>query len=206
MTEIERNKQQLIGLCMKYVKRDGAYELLDWLENRTDFYTAPASTRFHLHEEGGLLRHSLNVYESAERIREAFEVQVPDESLVLVTLFHDLCKANFYRQVVKNVRETDPVTGLVRWTQKPCWEVADQFPVGHGEKSAILLSQFVKLTLDEIAAIRWHMGAWDSAVRGGDRGINAAFEKYPLAALLHLADAAATYFMETERESENSNG
>ena len=135
--------------------------MLAWIET-TDFYYAPASTRFHGNHEGGLLEHSLNVYDALKDLVKQFpEIAVSEETIAISALFHDLCKANYYAVGTKNVK--DEATG--QWHKEPFYKAEDQFPVGHGEKSVIILLRHMKLTDEEIYAIRWHMSGFDSAVK-----------------------------------------
>lgn len=166
--------------------------MLAWIET-TDFYYAPASTRFHGNHEGGLLEHSLNVYDALKDLVKQFpEIVVSEETIAISALFHDLCKANYYAVGTKNVK--NEATG--QWHKEPFYKAEDQFPVGHGEKSVIILLRHMKLTDEEIYAIRWHMSGFDSAVKGGDFGCSKAYDYCPFAVLLHLADMEATYLME----------
>ena len=155
---------------LRTTNRDGIEELIRYLQEETDFFTAPASTKYHGAFAGGLLMHSINV--CAELRLDPNSKVYPTETLIIVALLHDICKANCYRTEKRNVKENG------------------------GEKSLYLASKFIKLSDEEAAAIRWHMGAFDCAFRGGDRGLNAAYEKYPLAVLLHMADMRATYLVE----------
>lgn len=185
-------KKRFISICQTEIRRGGIDSLLQWLEN-SDFYVAPASTRFHGNYKGGLLEHSLNVYEALKKLVELHpEQQISDESIAIAALFHDLCKVNYYMVSSRNVK--DEKTGL--WHKEPFYKADDQYPVGHGEKSVIILMKHMSLTDDEIYAIRWHMGGFDSAVKGGDFGSSKAYEICPLAVLLHLADMTASYLME----------
>lgn len=185
-------KDEFTEIYTQHVQRDGADKLLKWLSG-TDFFTAPASTRFHLAYEGGLVEHSVNVYKT---LRERyFEEGDSEESFALCGLLHDVCKAQFYKTSTRNVKNEE--TG--RWEKKPCYTVEDAFPYGHGEKSVYLIERFLHLKPAEAVAIRWHMGGFDEAVRGGSFAISEAYERYPLAAKLHLADMEATYLRE-ERE------
>lgn len=125
-------------------------------------------------------------------VKQFQEIEVSEESIAIAALFHDLCKANYYAVGTKNVK--DELTG--QWHKEPFYKAEDQFPVGHGEKSVIILLQYMKLTDEEIYAIRWHMSGFDSAVKGGDFGCSKAYDMCPFAVLLHLADMEATYLME----------
>jgi hypothetical protein len=179
-------KQQFIELYRTHIARQGAEDLLAWME-RTDFFTAPASTRFHLNEAGGLVRHSLNV--------TGLLMQHQDEnpeSLALCGLLHDLCKANYYKASLRNVKNEQ--TG--QWEKQPYYQIEDAFPYGHGEKSVFLIERFMRLKTAEAVAIRWHMGGFDEAVRGGSFAIGHAYARYPLAVKLHIADLQASYLIE----------
>ena len=184
------NKEIFIETYNKNIHRPGAEKLLAWLEG-TDFFTAPASTRFHAAYEGGLLDHSLNVYNVL--ISKHFNPETDDlESYTIVSLLHDLCKANYYKLGTRNVK--NEATG--QWEKAPFYSVDDLFPYGHGEKSVFLIERFMKLKVEEAVAIRWHMGGFDDAARGGCFAISEAYDKYPLAVKLHIADLQATYLME----------
>lgn len=115
-----------------------------------------------------------------------------EPTVAVTALFHDLTKVNYYTVSSRNVK--DDVTGA--WHKEPFYKTEDRLPLGHGEKSVIILQSFIKLTRDEIVAIRWHMGSFDCAVKGGDYGMGNAFETYPLAVMTHLADMEATYLVE----------
>ena len=176
----------------KNITREGAEKLLSWLEG-TDFFTAPASTRFHGAYEGGLCEHSLNVW---KRLQDGCAVKgYSPESIAICGLLHDLCKANFYKVSTRNVKNEQ--TG--KWEKVPFYQVEDQFPYGHGEKSVWLIERFMRLTVEEAAAIRWHMGGFDDAVRGGSFAVSGAFESWPLCVELHIADLRASY-RDEERE------
>jgi hypothetical protein len=171
------------------VTRHNSEKLLEWL-GTTDFFTAPASTKFHCACECGLVQHSVNVYKV---LREKyFEEGDSEESFALCGLLHDVCKAQFYKVSTRNVKNDE--TG--QWEKKPFYAVEDAFPYGHGEKSVYLIERFVRLKPAEAVAIRWHMGGFDEAVKGGSFAISAAYDKYPLAVKLHLADLEATYLRE----------
>ena len=170
------------------ISRQGSKELLDWML-KTDFFTAPASSKFHSAYEGGLCDHSLNVYNV---MIDRYNDGKPDESFAIVALLHDLCKAQFYKLGSRNVK--NETTGA--WEKVPFYTIDDKFPFGHGEKSVFLIERFMRLKVEEAIAIRWHMGGFDDAARGGSFAINGAFERYPLAVKLHISDIEATYLME----------
>lgn len=184
------NKERFIQILTENVKREGLAELLAWLET-TDFYTAPASSRYHCACPEGLVMHSLNVYDVL--MEKHFDPKEDNpESAALCALFHDLCKAQFYKVSTRNVKNDQ--TGA--WEKVPYYAIEDAFPYGHGEKSVFLVERFIRLKPAEAAAIRWHMGGFDEAVKGGSFAISHAFERYPLAVKLHLADLEASYLRE----------
>lgn len=189
---IDELKQRFVEICAS-INRPGMDDLMAWLE-RSDFYTAPASSRFHGDYKGGLLEHSLNVYDKLTGYVSRYpELEISPETVAVVALFHDLTKVNYYSVSTKNVKDDE--TGI--WHKEPFYKTDDKLPLGHGEKSVIILQSFIKLTRDEIFAIRWHMGGFDNAVKGGDYGMGQAFELCPLAVMTHLADMEATYLVES---------
>ena len=182
-------REEFCEIWQREVTRPGADKLLDWLAT-TDFFKAPASTRFHGACEEGLVMHSLNVYHAL--MDRFFEEGDNPESMAVCGLLHDLCKANYYKTGTRNVK--NEATG--QWEKVPVFMVEDQFPYGHGEKSVYLIERFIRLKPAEAVAIRWHMGGFDDAARGGCRAISEAYDAYPLAVKLNLADLTATYLME----------
>lgn len=183
-------KERFITIYNAHITRDGSHELLKWLEG-TDFFTAPASTRYHCACPSGLVLHSLNVYDVL--MERHFEEGVDHpESFAICALLHDLCKAEFYKISTRNVKNEQ--TG--QWEKVPYYTVEDSFPYGHGEKSVFLIERFMRLKPAEATAIRWHMGGFDDSVRGGSMAISHAYDRYPLAVKLHLADLEATYLRE----------
>lgn len=187
-------KQQFIKIYTDNVKRDGASALLDYL-NRTDFFTAPASARFHMAEVGGLCQHSLNVYNRLlaavkADFGEDYQKVYSDETLAICGLLHDLCKVNYYVVEMRNVKEESG------WVKRPFFKVEEKFPYGHGEKSVFIATQYIKLTPEEAMAINWHMGGFDDRVRGGSYSLSEAMGKYKLLLYLHVADLQATYLDE----------
>lgn len=180
------NKERFIALC-KIIERDGVDELLKWLEE-SDFYYAPASKSYHGDYRGGLLEHSLNVYDEMRRLLAIYpEIKVTDESVIIASLFHDLCKANFYAVEQRN-RKNDK--GM--WEKYDVYTIKERFCFGgHGSKSVFLVNHFIKLTPEEAVAINCHMSCWD-----GNKDVGNAFEQFPFAWLLHVADESATYIKE----------
>ena len=187
---------------LRSTKREGVETVISNLE-KLGFFKAPASTVFHLSTEGGLVEHSLNVCEMAMMLRESMIARDPSlsdklplESVVVVGLLHDVCKAEIYKQGFRNKKNDQ--TGV--WEKVPTYEVDYSFcPLGHGEKSVIrLMSWGFKLTLDEILAIRWHMSAWDLAFQSNEQkgNINAAKNRCPLLTILQCADGLASGILE----------
>jgi hypothetical protein len=180
------SKERFIQLCSK-IERAGKYELFEWLE-ASDFFTAPASAKYHGSYEGGLLEHSLNVYDELVKLLTIYpDIQVSEESVVIVALFHDLCKVNTYQ---KETRYQKNSAGK--------WEPYDAYTRnellnygGHGSKSVFILQNFMKLLPEEAIAINCHMGSWED-----NPDVGAAFSHCPLAWLLHVADEGATFITE----------
>ena len=193
---MENFKEEFVKIYKENISRDGADKLLDYLE-KSDFFTAPASTRFHSCHEGGLCEHSVKVYRRflrrvKEEFGENFEEKVSKESVALIALLHDVCKVDCYKTEMRNVKEND------KWVQKPYYTVEDKLPYGHGEKSVYIINGFLRLTREEAIAINWHMGGCDARVMGGSYALKDACYSYPLALLFHLSDVEATYLDETQ--------
>lgn len=189
MSDINKNKERFLSLCEK-IDRNGKEDLILWLEH-SDFFTAPASARYHGSHEGGLLEHSLNVYDQAKRLLSLYsEISVSEESVIIAALFHDLCKVNFYATEKRNRKNESGV-----WESYDAYTIKEKFPYGgHGSKSVFLVQNFIRLTPEEAVAINCHMGSWDSS----NNNVGDAYAKYPFAWLIHVADEAATYIDECE--------
>lgn len=196
------------------IKREGINDLLGFIR-KSDFYTAPASTRFHLSEQGGLLKHSLHVYECLNAKVDAsiwkdVLKDVSRETILIVSLLHDLCKTYYYTTDFKNQKtyDADKVSaassrevkhdakGDYIWETVPCFTVDNKYPLGHGSKSVVFILQYMKLSMEEITAITYHMGAYCDSSQWTELG--QAYEKYPLALALHQADMEATHILEVE--------
>ncbi len=192
-------KEEFISIFNENIKREGADKLLDFLANKSDFFTAPASTRYHNAFEGGLLRHSLNVYKclvaylERGRVKDMYKLEASAETAAIVALLHDLCKVNIYHVSYRNSKNDK--TG--QWEKVPYYEIRDSLPYGHGEKSVYMISGFMRLTREEAMAIRWHMGFSGTEDKNT---IGRALEKYPLAFALSVADMEASYFLEGSEE------
>ncbi len=192
-------KNKFIEIYRNNIKRDGSEKLLEYLQSKNcDFFSAPASTRFHNAFEGGLCDHSINVYEclksylETDRAKNEFGLSFSDETIAIVALLHDVCKTNTYVVSARNVKNDK--TGL--WEKVPYYDYNDTLPYGHGEKSVYIISGFMRLTRDEAMAIRWHMGF---SMGEDTRLVGNALRDYPLAQALNIADAEATNFIEEKR-------
>ncbi len=185
---------EFIRIFQENITREGSAKLLEWLK-KSDFFRAPASTKFHSAHAGGLCEHSVKTYyrflQNLEmEYAEEAEEKVSPESAAIIALLHDVCKVNYYKEEMRNVK----VDG--EWVQKPYYTVDDALPYGHGEKSVYIISGFMRLTREEAMAINWHMGGFDQRVLGGSYALSDVFYKYPTALLFHLSDVQATYLDE----------
>ena len=192
-------KERFIEIYNEKITREGADKLLDFLLNGSDFFTAPASTRYHGAHEGGLVEHSLNVYDCladmADRLKERYGIEYPEESIAIAGLLHDICKVNFYKTSYRNVKDE---TG--RWQSVPYYTIEDTLPYGHGEKSAYIVSAYIRLTRDEAFAIRYHMGFSGTEDPGN---VGRALEMFPLAYATCCADMEAAFLLEGKLAGEN---
>ena len=196
MKDINDIKKEYIDIFNKHIKREGAKELLDYIQ-KTDFFTAPASTQFHSAYEGGLAEHSLNVYYrflNAVKYEygDNYQEKLSDESIAICALLHDICKTDLYKVDYRNKK----VDG--NWVQVPYYVVEDSLPYGHGEKSVYIINGFLRLTREEAMIINWHMGGFDARVKGGSYSISEAYYKFPNAVLFHTSDILATYLDESK--------
>lgn len=205
--KVQENKDEFCRL-LRSTKREGVEYVIEDLEN-LGFFEAPASTRFHLCNRGGLVEHSLNVCKAAlellpimHRMRPDLKDSLREDSVILCSLLHDVNKAEIYKPVVKKRKNAMGV-----WEDFDSYDVDfSNFPMGHGEKSVIvLLLSGLQLHDDEMLAIRWHMAAWDLAFQSAEAksNINAARDKYPLCGLIQCADTLAANILEhTDKEEE----
>ncbi|MBQ8213334.1 MAG: HD domain-containing protein [Clostridia bacterium] len=187
------NQERFMQIFQEKITREGSDKLLDFL-TKSDFFTAPASTRYHLACEGGLLQHSLNVYDclvdilSRPRMKELYGIEYSDESIAIAGLLHDICKVNFYKTSFRNVKDENG-----KWVSAPYYTIEDHLPYGHGEKSVYIVSGFMRLTRDEAFAIRYHMGFSGTEDPGN---VGRALEMFPLAYAVCCADMEAAFLME----------
>lgn len=189
MSTVQENKLTFLSIFDKYVQRDGADNLRDWLLC-SDFFTAPASTKYHGSFEGGLCKHSLNVWKQMINLLKAYpEIKANSETVAIISLLHDVCKIDLYKIDYRNVKNR-----LGIWEKMPYYTHDEKFAYGnHGGKSVFLISKHIKLTDEEAVAIQCHMGNED-----GKYTTSSAYQQFPLAWLLHVADEAATFIDEKE--------
>lgn len=216
MVNTEENKKRFLEL-LQSIDRPGMDGVIKYLAN-SDFFTAPASTKFHMSVEGGLVQHSLNVYDCLMAKKQApiwknVLDKYSNETLTLVSLLHDVCKANTYITTPKNIKsyeEADIMAanpkdiksdsqGQFVWKTVLGFAFEEQMPIGHGEKSVIILLNHIRLTTDEMLAIRWHMGfaepkeAWNS--------LGKCMDMSPLVIALHHADMEAQHLIESKENN-----
>ena len=188
-------REEFIAVYQENIQRRGADRLLEWLDSdASDFFTAPSSPRFHGAYEGGLVEHSLNVYECLKdylnrpRTKELYGMDYTPETIAVTALLHDICKVGFYAVDYRNAKNEQGV-----WEKVPYYTVRDTLPYGHGEKSVYMIQSFMRLTRDEAFAIRYHMGFSGNEDKNS---VGRALEMFPLALAVNVADMEATYYLE----------
>ncbi len=187
-------QEEFTDIYKRFIQREGAEQFLEYLTEKSDFFSAPASTRFHGAYAGGLAEHSVNVYKclrayvDRERCRELYHMDYSDETIALVSLLHDVCKIGCYQAGTRNVKDESG-----KWQTVPLFRFDDPLPYGHGEKSVYIVSGFMRLSREEAMAIRWHMGFSGNEDKNT---VGKALEMYPLAFALSVADMEASYFLE----------
>lgn len=199
--DIQKNRKTFLDVCRNYIQREGLLNLLEYLNCQTDFFSAPASAARHLDEPGGLCQHSLNVFETLMRINKStmepyvfsndnacFD-PISEESIAIVSLFHDIWKCNRFKSCEKRRKNH-----LGQWESYQGYEEVDDFPYGHGEKSILMLSHYLKLNRDEMLAIRWHRGAFEAGEAGSQmrKAYYEACRRFALVPLLQSADMIST--------------
>lgn len=214
-TQMEEMKQEFINL-LRSTNRPGIDELINWLDTKSDFFTAPASCFYHGAYPGGLVAHSLNVYKAAKQIQQMASslalpeknvMSIPEDSLIICALMHDLCKTNIYSETVKMYKDDNAPYGQ-QWKKYQSYEIKDNFPLGHGEKSVIMLQNFIRLSAIEICAIRWHMGMTDPGAYLSPYekpAMMKAINDIPLVYILMQADGFASFMMEKEVDQKIAN-
>lgn len=195
MRSVEEIKEEFIDIYKTNITREGSDKLLEYLtSSKSDFFTAPASTRYHSAYAGGLAQHSLNVYHcmkdymARERVAQVYGLTASEETIAVTALLHDICKVNFYKTDYRNSKNNQGV-----WEKVPYYTIDDKLPYGHGEKSVYIISGFMRLSRDESFAIRYHMGFSGNEDKNS---VGRAFELFPLAFVLSTADMEASYFLE----------
>lgn len=200
--KIENNKKEFINL-LKSTNREGIDKLIEWLSNKSDFFNAPSSTIYHGNYPGGLCQHSLNVYYAAKSFYNTYKElslpsknvdNIPEDSIIISALLHDLCKANFYTPVEKFTKDENGA-----WIKYYSYKIDEKCPLGHEPKSVFIAQTFIKLTGEELCAIMWHMamsdvGHWLSNYQ--KPSMQTSFEKIPLSVLIAQSDFFASYCME----------
>ncbi len=188
-------KEEFLEIYRNNITREGADKLLEYLlSDKSDFFTAPASTRFHGAYEGGLLEHSLNVYHclkdylSRERAKNVYGMNYSEETIAIAALLHDICKVNFYKVDYRNAKNDKG-----QWEKVPYYAIDDKLPYGHGEKSVYIITGFMRLSREEAFAIRYHMGF---SANDDPNQVGKSFEMFPLAFALSVADMEASYYLE----------
>lgn len=188
-------KEEFLEIYRNNITREGADKLLEYLlSDKSDFFTAPASTRFHGSYEGGLLEHSLNVYHclkdylSRERAKNVYGMNYSEETIAIAALLHDICKVNFYKVDYRNAKNDKG-----QWEKVPYYAIDDKLPYGHGEKSVYIITGFMRLSREEAFAIRYHMGF---SANDDPNQVGKSFEMFPLAFALSVADMEASYYLE----------
>ncbi|MBQ7761158.1 MAG: hydrolase [Clostridia bacterium] len=194
-------RDRFIKIFKEKIKREGADKLLEFIMSpSSDFFTAPASAKYHSAYEGGLCEHSLNVYDclcdylNRDVAREKYGLNYSEETIAIVSLLHDLCKMNVYKVSFRNAKNEQG-----QWEKVPYYEFDDSLPYGHGEKSVYMISPFIRLTREEAFAIRYHMGFSGADSTIATNSVSKAFEMFPLAFALSTADMEATYYIESDK-------
>lgn len=209
--QMEENKERYLSI-LKYTPILNSYcgtnELIHCLEE-SDFFIAPASINYHGNYDGGLCEHCLQVYDNIMKLSKVFECNYSEKELTLVSLLHDICKVGIYKKEFKTRKKKDEngnflynEKGKNIWEDYQTWIIDDKLPLGHGEKSVMILMRFYQLTDNEIMAIRWHMGGYDDITKSyiGNLTANNAFNSYPIITLLHIADLSSIFIQLKKEE------
>lgn len=190
--------QEKIINSLKLVKREGIDDLINYMSNKTDFFTAPASAKYHSNYETGLAEHSWSVRELFADKNKQFKLGLSEDTVTICAIGHDLCKCNFYKKAIKNVKQGKKIgyggKEVDNWVEKEIWEIDDQLPLSHGHKSVILLQRFIPLTEFEVIAIAWHMGLPEEYEMR--KAYNKAIEKHSAIVALQTADFESSRLLE----------
>lgn len=195
--KITENKKKFLGV-LRQCTRSGIEELISFLENETDFFLAPASSKYHNNCKGGLVDHSLQVYnEFGNKIlimssSEDYDNNhiLPTDSIILCGLLHDICKINTYHEGLKWIKNAET---FYKWKQQKCWEIKDTLPLPHGSKSVYYIQKYVDVTKLEALIITYHMAILDTFDRF--KYFNVC-SQYPLVMLFQHADHQAALLKE----------
>ena len=183
---IAENKEFIIQ-TLRATERNGIENLIAWLE-KTDFFTAPASTKYHLHCAGGLAQHSINVYTLLKSKVESDLIDLKPDTVAITALLHDVCKANFYSRETRNRK----INGT--WQEVEEWGVNEKYPIGHGDKSCYFVQTFIRISPEEYAMIRFHMGRESDSFNDP---FSKAAARYPGVAAIHTSDLEAAFIVES---------
>ena len=191
-TAVISYKERFMDIYTQSINRNGSFELLEWIKS-TDFFTSPASTKFHCAYKGGLVEHSVNVYYNLMKLNSVFNFCQNEESLAIVSLLHDLTKAQCYKVEFRNVKNEQGI-----WEKVPNYVFSEDFRYGgHGSKSVFLIMKCMQLTDEEASAINNHMSAFDRPCN--DWSLSNAFEQFPLGMFLHTADCISSWVTEVNK-------
>lgn len=190
--ELEEQKEMILDL-LRSTERDGIDKLADYLSDSTDFFTAPASTRFHNNFSGGLAQHCLNVYENFKSLLENKGIEMSEDSIIICALLHDLCKCNTYVVETRNRKNEQG-----QWEKYNIWATNKDvdIPLPHSSRSIAIIRKFIKLSIKEELTIFYHMGPYGGEDYEYRNMLKAANEKYPQTVLFYVADTIASYLDE----------
>ena len=190
--ELEEQKEMILDL-LRSTERDGIDKLADYLSDSTDFFTAPASTRFHNNFSGGLAQHCLNVYENFKSLLEIKGIEMSEDSIIICALLHDLCKCNTYIVETRNRKNEQG-----QWEKYNIWATNKDvdIPLPHSSRSIAIIRKFIKLSIKEELTIFYHMGPYGGEDYEYRNMLKAANEKYPQTVLFYVADTIASYLDE----------
>ena len=204
MIDNETRKQEFKNILLS-TGRQGVENVVNWLEHNSDFFRAPSSANYHCNFAGGLLQHSLNVYKSAMDIYNNLKLSHPEkvkdvseDNIKIAALLHDICKVNLYQESVKWKKDEND-----NWQQIPAYIINEVMPLGHGEKSVIMLQMLgLQMTLEEMCAIRWHMGVWDGGLLQKETKYAhaTATDKFPICVIIQCADYISSLVIEEKVE------
>ena len=190
--ELEEQKEMILDL-LRSTERDGIDKLADYLSDSTDFFTAPASTRFHNNFSGGLAQHCLNVYENFKSLLEIKGIEMSEDSIIICALLHDLCKCNTYVVETRNRKNEQG-----QWEKYNIWATNKDvdIPLPHSSRSIAIIRKFIKLSIKEELTKFYHMGHYGGEDYEYRNMLKAANEKYPQTVLFYVADTIASYLDE----------